>query len=258
MLTLHELQQEFINNLKAGCHKSFFKSIKLHPLLSPALQFEIYANGITGRFQKILLRIYPVCLKLVGKDFFIGMATGYIETTSSHSPDLNTYGGDFASFVATYTPAASLPYLADIAALEWAWQLLYTAPIPQDFDFLKLSHHTDQDFSFSLCPNSTLLSSCYPLHLIWEMNQATSNINEALILKDNESYYFFIWQSKSTLNVELVNHIEWRILNWIQNSIPLTKLCSLIENHFKQLTCSELFPQWISKGWITDFRVLLA
>jgi len=246
MLTLQNLQQEFIKALKTNSNY-FLTTIHPNPSLSPAHQFEIYKNSITGRFQRILMKTYPACLNLVGKDFFINMATIYINSTNSYTHDINTFGSDFNSFITTYSPATILPYLPDVAALEWAWHRLQLSPIPQPFDFEKLSTHLNKEIIFTLCPGSTLLTSPYPLHLIWEMNQSSNIQGESLILKDNETYYFYIWQSQNVLHIDVVDQTEWRVLNLISNLMPLSALCADIE------TASELFPLWIAKGWIAGF-----
>ena len=52
--------------------------------------------------------------------FFGEAARQYIVGHPSLSGDLNDYGGEFAQFLAAYPHAADLPYLPDVARLEWA------------------------------------------------------------------------------------------------------------------------------------------
>jgi uncharacterized protein (UPF0276 family) len=65
-----------------------------------------------------LAEIYPVCRALVGARFFQAVSTRYTLQTPSLSPDLDDYGADFARFLCGLGPAATLPYLPDVAHLE--------------------------------------------------------------------------------------------------------------------------------------------
>ena len=51
----------------------------------------------------------------------------WIVAQPSPSGDLNDYGGAFADFLAAYPHAVELPYLADVARLEWLVQAVYYA-----------------------------------------------------------------------------------------------------------------------------------
>jgi len=48
---------------------------------------------------------------------------------SARAAALAEYGDGFADFLAGFAPAQSLPYLADVARLEWAINAAYHAPI---------------------------------------------------------------------------------------------------------------------------------
>jgi hypothetical protein len=135
MLTLRELQQQFIASLNKTSQGDFLNAIALHPRLSPSKQLALYHESIIARFQKTLSDIYPVCYKLVGADFFRGMALLYIQNTSSQSFDLNTYGHFFPDSITHFPPANALSYLPDVARLEWAWHYLLGAPCNSEFDF---------------------------------------------------------------------------------------------------------------------------
>ena len=62
------------------------------------------------------------------------MARAHVEDEPPRSAVLMRYGASFPAFVAHFPPAASVPYLADMASLEWAWHVAYhaedAAPLP--------------------------------------------------------------------------------------------------------------------------------
>ena len=120
MLSLHELQKQFSSSLKNddGAISNY---------ISNPSHFKIYQNSILGTLQKALKEIYPVCLKLVGDEFFLDMVTIYINENPSFSPDLNEYGATLPNFINQFKPAETLAYLSDVTKLEWAWHRAYHA-----------------------------------------------------------------------------------------------------------------------------------
>jgi hypothetical protein len=65
--------------------------------------------------------------RLVGDEFFSGMAVAFARAHPPRSRLLFEYGHDFAAFVAAFEPARDLPYLADVARIERAWLDAYHA-----------------------------------------------------------------------------------------------------------------------------------
>ena len=214
MLPLHELQRQFSECLSANNNvaAAFIKSTQR---LTAQEHLTIYRNSVLGALQKVLKEIYPVCHKLVGKDFFIVMINDYIQQTSSISPDIGDYGYSFAEFIEHFAPAKSLPYLADVARLEWAWHKIFSAPESTELDFLQLQEciQTSGDrIVFRLASDSFLLSSSFPIHRIWAVNQDAYSGDQTILLKDNEKFYYFVWRHGLEMHIDELSFIEWQCL----------------------------------------------
>jgi hypothetical protein len=256
MTTLALLQQKFLTDIYDIASKQLIDHITPHPLISSAHQLTIYRNSIFGRLQKALRAIYPVCYKLVGHDFFTHMASIYIQQTPSVSPNLNTYGAHFTPFIAQYQPAATLPYLPDVASLEWAWHQLYGAPDSIQFDFNKLSERSainGEDICFILPERSSLLTSPYPIDQIWESNQPGFDEAFTLSLNNNQTNYFFVWHCQHVFHITPLNKVEWQLLTWFQESVTLEIICERAALQFPDTNITELLPQFIKNGWLVDF-----
>jgi uncharacterized protein YndB with AHSA1/START domain len=61
-----------------------------------------------------------VTQQLVGTEFFRAMAAVFVRRQPPRTRILAHYGDAFAAFVAGFAPAAALPYLPDLARLEFA------------------------------------------------------------------------------------------------------------------------------------------
>jgi hypothetical protein len=84
-------------------------------------RFRIYRNTVTVGLVDALAATYPAVLALVGEAFFRAAAREAARADPPRSPVLTDWGGGFAAFLEGFPPAASLPWLPDVARLEWAW-----------------------------------------------------------------------------------------------------------------------------------------
>lgn len=85
----------------------------------PAQRFGIYRNNIIVSLIDALADTFEVTQELVGEEFFRAMARLYACAHPPHSRIMAFYGASFPEFIAKFPPAACLPYLADVARLEY-------------------------------------------------------------------------------------------------------------------------------------------
>lgn len=93
----------------------------------PEIRFAVYRNNVMVSLIDALADTYPVVQALAGTEFFRAMARVFAQTDPPRSAVMAYYGRGFAAFVATFPPAASVPYLADVARLEMARVMAYHA-----------------------------------------------------------------------------------------------------------------------------------
>jgi hypothetical protein len=140
-----------------------------------AKRFAVYRNNVAVSLIKALAGRFPVVAKLVGADFFAGMARSYIARTRPSSPLLFAYGDDFADFVAGFAPAASVPYLADVARLEAACTRAYHAANAEPLGLSALAGldtHELADARLAPHPAAALIGSRFPVGSIWQAHQS--------------------------------------------------------------------------------------
>lgn len=85
----------------------------------PAARLAVYRNNVTTSLVDALATTFPVVQELVGETFFRAMARLFVRSSPPSSPILVHYGADFPAFIAGFAPASDLPYLADVARLEY-------------------------------------------------------------------------------------------------------------------------------------------
>jgi uncharacterized protein len=134
----------------------------------------LYRGNVLAARSKALQAAYPVIAKIVGEEFFGGLARAYMQAHPSTSGDLNGFGAELSRFIAGFKPADDLPYLADVARLEWALHTAHYAADRDAFDlaaFAAIPADRHAALRFVFHPAAAFLQSDYPLARIWEVHQ---------------------------------------------------------------------------------------
>ena len=134
----------------------------------------IYRANTVGAADKALSAPYPVTRQVVGDEFFHGLAREYQRGAPSTSGDLNEFGAGFAEFVAGFEHTQSLPYLRDLARLEWAAHRAYGAADAPAWDAAALGAvepGAQADIRFAWSPGLAVVESAWPIVRIWTIHQ---------------------------------------------------------------------------------------
>ncbi len=154
----------------------------------PSLKrFNVYRNNSAVSISEALASGFPVVARLVGEEFFKAMASVYMQTNLPTSPLLVNFGENFPEFIKGFEPAQSVPYLADMASVEWAWTQAYNAADATSIDIDQMGLITPEkmfEAKFLLHPSIKLIKSKWPVLSIWSAHQQ-ENTSELLdIIED--------------------------------------------------------------------------
>jgi len=156
----------------AGRQRAFLASIRGREPLPASLAR--YREQAFAGWHAALSDAYPVVARLVGAAFFAEAARVYAEAFPSSSGDLHAYGEHFADFIAGYPHAADLPWLPDMARLEWALHRAQFAADAPAFDagaLAAVDPERQGAIVLDLHPAVALLRPEWPLVAWWEANQ---------------------------------------------------------------------------------------
>lgn len=206
-MSLKSIQQSFIQQLThSQSADEFLGHIEPCGSLLPEQQLAIYQNNVRGALQNSLAQVYPVCRKILGKNYFSQFASVYIKQNPSKHYDLNGYGEYFSAFVKAQCQQLSelndFSYLSDLAQLEWFYQQVYYAEEDKVFDFSAFALLTEQQQAtsiFQLTPYLNFVSSNYPILSIWQLNQGDSNTDQLLDFNSEKGMKVNTWVEKDIL-----------------------------------------------------------
>lgn len=174
---LADLQRRFAAALlSASGEGALAPALRLAPLAS---RLAVYRGNLAGAWTKALAGAYPVVAQLVGDDFLAALAGEYGRRHPATDADLNAFGAGFAAFLDDFEHVASLPYLPDMARLEWLLHRAYHAAdapalapaalasvTPAAFERCRLVRH----------PAAAVFASQWAVVPLWQAHQPDSGV----------------------------------------------------------------------------------
>ena len=151
----------------------------LPPPTGSLRRFGVHRNNVRAGILGVLDSRFPAVKRLVGDEFFLGMCQLYMEREPPTSPILILYGGGFPAFVEGFQLVDDVPYLADVARLEWLQHEAANAADAAPIGAAELStvpQGAVAGLRLGLHPSLRLFASTYPALTIWEMNSAPGEV----------------------------------------------------------------------------------
>ena len=141
----------------------------------------VYRRTIRSNYRNALGATYPVVRRLVDAPFFHAAVDAYVAAHPSRSGDLNEYGATFGDFLAGYRPASDLPYLPDVARLEWAIdeasRAADSSASPDEVlgTLARVRAERLPALRIEMDPSCRTIASSFPVFRIWQVNQPDHN-----------------------------------------------------------------------------------
>ena len=158
--SLAEQQQAFSDALFTPA-----KEDALH--LKHAERFGLYRGNLVSTWGKALSAAYPVIEQLVGAEFFAALAREYGCAHPSDSGDLNRFGAHFEQFLRSFKPVQDLPYLPDMARLEWQLHRIHYAAQAPALQAHDINPQTLEQSAFPWQATAQLFESEWAVVPLW-------------------------------------------------------------------------------------------
>lgn len=174
MPTLAELQEGFAAVVTGADPSPGLLASIASGRISAASRLDVYRNHYRITLAEALAANFPVVRALVGEAFFAAAARRFLDATPPRQPVLAEYGQALADFLDVLPEAAEVPYLGDVARLEWLMLRAYQAEAAAPLTAIALAAMDPaQAARVRLClhPAAALLQSPYPVHRIWSLHQ---------------------------------------------------------------------------------------
>lgn len=198
------------------------------PGLDAARRLRLHRNNLFESLTAALAAVYPVTRQLVGDEFFRVMARRFIPAFPSRSGNLHDFGAELPAFIGGFEPAAGLPYLPDLAALEWAIHAVYhEAPGPalELRSLAALDVRQQTALRLRLQPCARLLASSFPVLRLWQAHQDGAAIGlEAIDWR--EGVRMLVAQRALEVEFQVLGAGEFTWLQALHAGEPLAAACA--------------------------------
>ena len=134
------------------------------------VRMRVYADGYVARLHEALCEVFEAVRFVIGEQRFFELSSAYAKAYPSHDYNLSLAGRHFPAFAGAEALAASLPFIGDLATLEWRVCLAFRASLQPPLDPAKLAAIPADAWDrlqFYFQPETTLVASEWPLVDIW-------------------------------------------------------------------------------------------
>ncbi len=176
MPTLREIQDLFREALLGEPEPKLVDLVESDGL-DPRGRLAVYRHHVFTTLTATLEAAFPVVCQLVDRRFFGYIADAFIRQHPPGNPCLDEYGSAFPGFLSAFEACEGLPYLPDVAHLEWAIHVAAQAPDVAPLDPTLLGSIAPPDMArLRFIPRAGLayVASPWPVDRIWRAHQGDS------------------------------------------------------------------------------------
>ena len=217
-----------------------------------AERLHVYAGGYPARIQESLEESFPAVAHVLGPRAFTSLTHRYLRAVPPPSYNLNDVGAALPDFLRGDALTPSLPFLPDLARLEWQLTRAFHAFDEPPLDPTVLSAWSTEDWERAILrfqPSVALVTSEWPIRSIWEARETPVDEID-LDLRDRPDRVL-IYRSALTVHCESLGVDEAAALNALLDERTLGEVSeALAAAGHAPGTVSEWFARWMSLGII--------
>ena len=216
----------------------------------PGERLSVYAEGYLARTREALAEVYEAVDFVLGEQGFTDLARAYAARQPSRDYNLSFAGRALPEFLAGSLLAQRLPFLPDLARLEWlvcqAFHAFEHPPLepsrlaalpPDAWDRLRLTFQ----------PSVGVVASAWPVRDIWAARReprGTVNLEIA-----GRPQRVLVFRRGLDVRCELLEEPEWLLLERLVAGRALGEACQAL-NQAGPPAVQAWFARWMGEGLI--------
>src|SRR5579872_2355891 len=216
MPTLLETERAFAAALRSG-DAAQCAGLLAARTVAPEDALQIYRNTFVSGAVRALSLSFPAVVRLTGDEFFSACAEQFVAASPPVSGCLDDYGAGFAEFVAGFEPLSALPYVADVAKLEWAVaSALHAADMPVlDAAGFAAAPIAPERLILKPHPSLSLVRTQYPADAIWRAVLARDDAAMAAIDLTTGPVFLLVSRNADGVQVCRTTKAGFTFLSWL-------------------------------------------
>ena len=210
-------------------------------------RLKIYRNHIVTTLSDVLVMNFPLVEILTGEGFLKTAAKLYLFDNPPQQACLDRYGASFPSFIDNYDHAKDLPYLADIARLDWEMNEARIAKQDETLtvdDLAQIDPNLLEAAVFKVKRSVRLLQSEYTLDKIYHFCEQNAESRGELSI-DKSPPYILVTRMDWDPKIFKLDEAEYGLLAALQKNVPLGECLEETLNKFPDFNFGEFFQNYI-------------
>jgi hypothetical protein len=216
-------------------------------------RLEVYACGYPARIHEALLEACPAVAHVVGAEHFAALARRYAQRVPLSSYNLNDVAAAFPAFVREDALGERLPFLADLAELEWRVVRAFHARQEIPLDPARLADWGLNDWGRAVLRfqrSVAVVSSPWPIREIWDARRLP--LEEIDLDLAGRPDCVLVRRARFQVQCESIPAWQGVALRALLAGQTLAAVAALPEARGKDPSwVSEAFARWTHAGMIT-------
>lgn len=225
--------------------------------ISPSVRLGFYRTNVFENYRKALSITYAAVEKLIGRGLFGALAQDYTRRYRSRSGDIGAYGAHFAEFVAHHPVARQLPYLADVARLEWCLEECFNEVASAPLSVQRLATIPPElcdRLRFMLACSCRLISSRYPIDRIWQICQP-DHIGDEQIALDSSGVDLLVQRDGFAVTTERLSAAELAMLTALSSGYNFAEAFDYARSMESAFDPAAFLQRYLANGVLADFTL---
>lgn len=218
--------------------------------LDEAAHVDIYANMYFYRLLDVIKDDYPAIVAVVGDGAFHNLITDYVLAYPPTHFSLRYAGARLPAFAAAHALGQTVPYLADLAAFEWALTEAFDAPDAPPLAAPDLAAIAPEQWA-SLClrPHVSvrLLRSGWPVHRLRALVDRGDPVQDL----PADPLALAVWRPQLGVSFRTLSEPEWWMLTALRDGVTFGDACALVEERLGGSEASAAIAAALA-GWVSE------
>jgi hypothetical protein len=221
-----------------------------------------YRANLQAVAQRSLLAAYPVLSRLLGAEAMAALARDLWRVDPPVKGDLAWFGSGMAQWLSTVEAFGELPYLPDVARLEWVVHRAQFAADPDATppDLQALAGDPDT-LLVRFSPGGALLVSPWPVFSIWQAHQASPDAEPDLsgaraAMAAGEGDIAWVWRRGLRVEAVALSAAEHGIHRRLLSGQPLGPALSATLGEHPDFSFEHWLTRALRDAWLAGFTAV--
>jgi uncharacterized protein len=209
-------------------------------------RWAVYARGLPVRIEEALQEDFPALGRILGGGPYRSLVARYVRACPPRSFDLGRAGDRLSRFLQNDPLTAELPFLPDLARMEWRLSRAFVAADVEPLAWVDLAGEDPEavaETPLAVRPGTALVRSQWPIHDLWSCREMPDDAVSVPL--EGRPQRVLIWREGLEVRCRTVEETEARL---VEGAAAGSSLAALHEEGEAEGALIEAFRGLVKAG----------